>query len=99
LPESTTNILNVEYGGMIFYPEPPVCINGNINFRLIGKQKRYLPTGIFSEPARYIYSLSNGCIIGPTGLCYDAEKRAFIAESAKEWVLDLRHSPYTNIVN
>jgi len=99
VPESLSGILHTEQGAMLFYSKPPVCINGEVNYRLIDKEKRYLPTGLFREPERCIYSVSKGCLIGPLGLCYDESHRAFIDESAKEWTLNLKYSPYTNMMH
>jgi hypothetical protein len=99
VPETTSDILNIEKGATFFYPKPPICINGEVNYRYIGEEKRYLPAGLFKEPDRYIYSVSKGCIIGPLGLCYNEGRRAFIDESAKEWTVDLKYSPFTNMVH
>lgn len=99
IPESRSGVLIYEPGNIIEYPHPAVTLNGELLYRRINGKKRYLPIGIFKEPDRYVYSIESGFIIGPWGLCYDAEKRAFIAESSKEWHVDLKYSPYTNLAH
>jgi capsular polysaccharide biosynthesis protein len=97
--ESASAILLKEEGKAINYSKSPVSLNTDIIYRTIDNKKRYLPNGLFKEPDRYVYSIAGGVILGPSGLIYEPAKRAFVAESAKEWLIDLKYSPYTNLIN
>ncbi|WP_316806881.1 glycosyltransferase family 61 protein [Pedobacter agri] len=86
-------------GELIYYSPNNKRKNNHIPDRSIGGEKRYLNTGLFRSPDRYVYSLSGGSIFSQIGLIYHKEKRTFIDESAKEWLLNLKESPYTHIIN
>lgn len=95
--ESSTGIILKEAGASIYYSGFPATFQQTFNLRKIEGELRYLPSGLFVEPNRYVYSLSNANIYGSLGIIYSKEKRAFIEESAKEWLIDLKNSSYTNI--
>jgi capsular polysaccharide biosynthesis protein len=99
VPESVTGILKFENGEIINYPQPLTINEQPLNDRFIGNSPRFQYNVIVKTPDRWIYSIANGCIIGQTGLVYDETKRCFIDESAKDWVINLKHSPYLNAVN
>jgi len=97
--EDLSAILLKETGSTIYYPQLAEAVNNKLTVYYVQGKERYLISGIFKEPDRYIYSVSNGCLLGPWGLVYDKDKRTFINESAKEWFDDLKDSPFTNILN
>jgi hypothetical protein len=98
-PENVSAVLLKETGSYIVYPDLIEDGLNKIKHQYIGGKKRYKIAGIFKEPDRRLYSLSNGCSLGPLGLVYDREKRVYINESAKEWSINLKESVYTNVVN
>jgi hypothetical protein len=98
-PETLSVILKCEQGETINYAPPSISNPQETSHRVIGKKPRFKYSGIFKSPNRYLYSISNACIIGQLGLIYDPEKRSFIDESTKEWVINLKQSPYLNVLN
>lgn len=98
-PELLSTILKHENGEIEKYFNPVISLNQEINQRLIAHTKRFKVKGIFKSPDRYMYSLSNVCIIGQLGLVYDEAKRCFIDESAMEWGINLKNTPYLNALN
>lgn len=99
LPESSSFQLKISEGSTVHYPEPYIINPHNNMDRYIGEQARFNYNGVFKTPNHYIYSLSNGCIIGQMGLVYDFNKRSYIDESSKEWVTNLENSAFTNAFN
>lgn len=97
--ESHNFILTKEKGEIIHYPAISQNKYDEIPQRTINDDKRYLDKGIFKAPNRYVYSTSGTCIFSQIGLIYHKKTRTFIDESAKEWITDLKNSPYTHIVN
>ena len=99
LPESNSFHIKFSEGSILHYPKPCI-INPHKNMdRYIGEQARFNYNGVFKTPNHSIYSLSDGCIIGQMGLAYDVNKRNFIDETSKEWVINLEDSPFTNAFN
>lgn len=98
-PETLSAILKHEAGEIENYFNPVISINQEVNHRVVDHIKRFKSTGIFKSPDRYVYSVSDGCIIGQLGLVYDAAKRSFIDESAMEWNINLKDSSYANAFN
>ena len=97
-PECLSTVLSKENGGTVFYSPLNAPVSSNIKCRYIGKSERFKVSGIFKEPDRTIYSLSNACLLGSLGLIYDKERRSYIDESAKEWLINLKNSAYTNLI-
>jgi len=97
--ESLSAVLEKQDGEIISYHAGPLTLNKAVNHRSINGQQRYRTSGLFKSPDRNIYSVSEGCLLGPLGLVYDKKRRTFISQSAKEWTIDLQQSPFTNLVN
>ncbi|WP_207532696.1 glycosyltransferase family 61 protein [Desertivirga arenae] len=97
IAESLTSILKKEAGNPYCYDCSFTLPQGTEEKRLGGKP-RFKYKGIFREPDRNLYSVENGCILGPLGVIYSPESRTYINESAEEWVTPLDKSPYTNIL-
>jgi len=95
--ETLDGILYEERGSLVYYNGFPNTFNQTFNLKKIGKKSRYLQIGLFSEPNRLIYSMEDTNIYGSLGIIYNAQKRAFIEESTKEWLINLKNSNYTNI--
>jgi hypothetical protein len=98
IPENFNHILLRETGDIIVY-EPLTDKDIQLVERFIDEKKRYITGGIYREPDRLLYSLSASAIFGQLGVIYIPEKRAFVSEATKEWLLNLRVSPYTHMVN
>jgi len=96
-PESYTGVINIQKGQPFSYTLSLNSAQKQVNHRYLKNKRRYKSTGILKEPDRYLYSVSNGGILGQLGLVYDSSKRSFIDESAKEWTINLKDSVYTNI--
>jgi len=95
-PESLSAILRHEPGETSTYKNISVINPQWVNNRYIDKKPRFKSSGVFKSPDRYLYSMSDACIIGQLGLIYDPGKRCFIDESAKEWIVDFKKSLYAN---
>jgi hypothetical protein len=98
-PESLTGILLHEEGQSVAYNLPLITYNQTVPQQTVGGQPRFKTNGVFKEPHRYLYSVSNGTVWGSIGLVYDSKRRCFIDESAKEWTVDLSDSALTNVVH
>jgi len=98
-PESLSAILKHEQGEITNYLLPLTTYQENIKERYVDAKHRFKPSGIFKSPDRYVYSISNGCILGQSGIIYDADKRSFIDESTKEWTVNLKKSSFINAVH
>ena len=98
-PESLTGILLHEAGQPVVYNLPLITYNQTVPRQTVGGQPRFKTNGVFKEPGRYLYSISNGTVWGSIGLVYDGKRRCFIDESAKEWTVDLSNSALTNVVH
>ncbi|WP_184544980.1 glycosyltransferase family 61 protein [Mucilaginibacter sp. FT3.2] len=98
-PESLTGILLIEPGQPMVYNSSLVTYNQALQQQTIGKQARFKLNGIYKEPEKYLYSITKGTVWSAIGLVYDAERRCFVDESAKEWTEDLNHSALTNVVH
>ncbi|MET4083622.1 hypothetical protein ABIB40_003594 [Pedobacter sp. UYP30] len=99
LPESNSFQLTVSNGSIVHYPKPCIINPHKKMDRYIDEQLRFNYKGIFTTSKQCLYSLSNGCIIGQLGLAYDIKKRSFIDESSKEWITNLKDSPYVRAFN
>jgi hypothetical protein len=98
-PETLSAIFDYQQGNISAYHTPFIINNTQISYRSLGNRQRFIPSGIFKAPDRYVYSLSNAGILGQMGLVYDMEKRCLIDESAKDWTSPLKQSPYANALN
>lgn len=99
VPEHYNRILLRETGAPLFYRPLPGTLQSQLTERYMGKNKRYLPGGLYKEPDRVLYSLSDSCILGQLGVVYIPKKRAYVSEAAKDWLLPLQYSPYTNLLH
>lgn len=90
-PESTTGILYQENTKWVKYSRPTLSLTEKVSSRTVVNQTRYLEKGIFSEPPRIVYSLSNGGVAGNNGLVYDAKKRLAIKETVHNWTFSPRY--------
>lgn len=99
VPEGRPMVLKAETGDTIVYGNGASFLNHPPILRTVDGQNRYELTGIFRAPDRILYKIPGGSIIGNNGLVYDAKKRSFIEESAKEWTTALGDSPFTNMVH
>ncbi|TDO23147.1 glycosyltransferase family 61 protein [Pedobacter duraquae] len=99
VPESYTYFIKKEPGDVSVFLKPINCLYGTPVYRHKNNQDRFKKTGIFKNPDRIVFSLSNGFVIGHTGLIYDGIHRAFINESTKDWNTNLSLSPYTRLLN
>lgn len=89
-PDSVTGILYQEDTGWIEYKKHTTSLNQKIVGREVSGQVRYLPKGIFREPPRIIYSLSQGGVIvsrDPELAClvYDTASRLAVEEATYIW--------------
>jgi len=98
-PESLTGILLREAGQPVVYNLPLITYNQIVPQQTVSGQPRFKTNGVFKEPERWLYSISNGTVWGSVGLLYDGKRRCFIDESAKEWTVDLSDSALTNVVH
>lgn len=96
MPECLTGLLKKEIGEILIFPSVPISHNFPIKYRKIGKTPRFALTGVFKAPDRKLFSIAKGSIIGQLGMIYDAAKRTFIDESAKEWSQNLQKSVFAN---
>ncbi|WP_316797807.1 glycosyltransferase family 61 protein [Pedobacter frigidisoli] len=99
VPEERPMVLKTEIGETIVYANGASFLNYPPILRKVNGQNRYELTGIFKEPDRILYKIPGGSIIGNNGFVYDAKKKSFIEESAKEWTTTLGKSPFTNMVH
>ncbi len=97
--ETLTTVLLADAGQPINYNLPLITYQQTAGQKGKGNQARFLSVGIFKEPDRYLYSVTNGTVWSAIGLVYDSQLRCFINESAKEWVTNLNHSALTNVVH
>ncbi len=96
-PESLSGILLCQEGEIMTFPFlAATAAESKIHQRHIGNRPRFKEAGLFRAPDRYIYSIENAGILGQLGLVYDPEMRVFIDESAKEWVVETKDSPFLN---
>ena len=98
IPEDLSYILLKETGKPFYYQSPhffnlEACIE---NF--IGHVPRFKYKGLFKEPDRFAYSMSNAHVIGSIGLVYNSSLRSFVEESGKEWTKPLKQSVYLNMI-
>jgi hypothetical protein len=99
VPELLTRVLHHETGLAMAYNLPFITYNQSAPTPTTGGQPRFKSYGIFKEPDRYLYSISNGVVWSAIGLIYDYERRSFVNESAKEWTINLNDSIFTNVVH
>lgn len=93
-PESTTGILYKEDNKKwIEYSQPTLSLTEEIVSRHVEGRPRYLKTGLFPEPERIIYSLSNGGIASNSGLVYEAKTRLAIKETVHNWTYPPKYQP------
>lgn len=95
-PESLSAVMLREEGEIGYYAKV-MFLAGQVGIQKeIENSPRFIAQGFFKAPNRVIYSISGAGILGQIGLVYDPKKRCFIAESANDWIHDLKDLPYTN---
>lgn len=99
VPESYTYFIKKEPGDVSVFLKPINCVYGTPVYRHKNNQDRFKKTGIFKNPDRSVFSLSNGFVLGHTGLVYESTHRAFINESTKDWTTNLNSSPYIRLIH
>lgn len=99
VPESVSCVLRFEAGTSIYFPKPTIVNQESGFIRYVGAEPRFLDSGLFKTPDRFVYSLSMGSVIGQMGLVYDSKKRSFVNESSSSWVLNLNDLPYLSAIN
>ena len=62
--ENLSTILYYEQGDILLYNNPVKTYESPILSRYINNKSRFVYTGVFKEPDRYIYSIQNGSVIG-----------------------------------
>lgn len=95
-PETLTKILIKESGKFIHYQQADIVQACPTNQKSLNRDLRFKYKGLFKEPDRYVYSLTNGYILGNMGLVYVKKNRSFINESTKDWLVNLKLLPYLN---